>query len=71
MERHYVVSSMITSIGYDPDTCILEVEFKSDGAIWHYHDFPEYLWYEFEAADSKGKFFHQNIRGKFNEVRVG
>lgn len=71
MNRQYVDSSMITSIGYDPDTSTLEVEFKSNGAIWQYPDFPEYLWYEFEASDSKGKFFLQNIRGKFNEFRVG
>lgn len=71
MDRQYVDSSMITSIGYDSDTCTLEVEFKSNGAIWQYPDFPEYLWYEFEASDSKGKFFHQNIIGKFNEFRVG
>lgn len=71
MNREYVESSMITSIGYDPDTCTLEVEFKSDGAIWHYPDFPEYLWYDFKASDSKGKFFLQNIRGKYNEFKVG
>ena len=71
MDRQCVDSSMITSIGYDQDTSTLEVEFKSNGAIWHYPDFPEYLWYEFNASDSKGKFFLQSIRGKFNEFRVG
>lgn len=71
MDRQYVESSMITSVGYDLNTCTLEVEFKSNGSIWQYPDFPEYLWYEFEASDSKGKFFNQNIRGKFNEFRVG
>jgi hypothetical protein len=62
---------MITSIGYDTDACVLEVEFKSNGAIWQYPGFPEHLWYEFQASESKGQFFHQNIRGKFNEFRVG
>ena len=71
MERQYVDSSMITSIGYDSNTCTLEVEFKRNGAIWQYPDFPEYLWYEFVASDSKGTFFNQNIIGKFNEFRVG
>lgn len=71
MDRQYVDSRMISSIGYDSDTCTLEVEFISGGAIWQYPDFPEYLWYEFESSDSKGKFFHQNIGGKFNESRVG
>ena len=28
MNREYVESSMITSIGYDAEACLLEVEFK-------------------------------------------
>ena len=71
MERQYIDSSMISSIGYDPATCILEIEFKSDGAVWDYPNFPESLWYEFLYSDSKGKFFHQNIRGQYNEYKVG
>lgn len=43
MDREYVDSSMITSIGYDAMSCTLEVEFKS-GVVWQYHDFPEYMW---------------------------
>lgn len=72
MERQYVESSMIQSIGYDPTNCILEVEFKN-GAVWDYPDFPEYLWYEFEASSSKGQFFHQNIRAQYTPTghRVG
>lgn len=64
MVRQYVNSSMITSIGYDKSSSILEIEFKS-GEIWDYTGFPEYLWYEFEASESKGKFFHQNIKKQY------
>lgn len=64
MDRQYVESSMITSIGYDQTSCILEVEFKN-GAVWQYPDFPEYMWYEFQSAESKGKYFHANIREQF------
>lgn len=72
MDRQYVESSMINSIGYDMDAAILEIEFKN-GAIWDYPDFPEYLWYEFEAAESKGQFFHQNIKRQYTPTgyRVG
>ena len=69
MERQYVNSSMIESIGYDASSGTLEVEFK-DGAIWDYLDFPEYLWYDFLSAGSKGKFFHQHIRKKYPEIKV-
>jgi hypothetical protein len=64
MEREYVESSMLTSIGYDETSCTLEVEFKN-GVVWQYHDFPEYMWYEFRSAESKGKYFHANIREQY------
>ncbi len=64
MDRQYVESSMIDSIGYDFTNAILEIEFKN-GTVWNYPDFPEYLWYEFESADSKGKFFHQKINNQY------
>lgn len=70
MEREYVESSMITSIGYEPTTSTLEIEFKSNGAIWQYYDFPENLYYEFKASDSVGRFWHAHIKGQYAESRV-
>jgi len=63
---------MIESIGYDITTCTLEIEFKG-GVVWEYPDFPEYLWYEFEAAGSKGQFFHQYIKAQYTPTghRIG
>ena len=71
MERQYVESSMLTSIGYDKVNSILELEFKSNGQVWQYADFPETEWYEFEISPSKGKFFHARILGQYPENRVG
>lgn len=73
MERQYVGSDMIESIGYDLPTCILEVEFKSNHAIWQYPDFPEYMWHEFVSSESKGKYFNANIKQQFTPsgYRVG
>lgn len=71
MERKYIESSMITSIGYDFQQSVLEIEFKKNGQIWQYFDVPENLWYEMESASSVGKFFHSNIKGVFTENRVG
>ncbi len=64
MDREHVDSSMIASIGYDETTCTLEVEFNS-GAVWQYYDFPEHMWHEFQSAESKGKYFHANIREQY------
>lgn len=67
MKRQYVDSSMITSIGYDAVSCTLEVEFKN-GTVWQYHDFPKYMWYEFESAESKGKYFNANIKKQYTPL---
>lgn len=71
MERKYIESSMITSMGYDFQQAVLEIEFKSNGQVWQYFDVPESLWYEMESASSVGKFFRSNIRGVFAENRIG
>lgn len=70
MQRRPIESSMIDSIGYDFSSSTLEIEFKK-GAVWQYYDFPESTWYEFEAAESQGKFFHARIKGHFREMQVG
>ena len=71
MDRKYIDSTMILSIGYDSSHAILEVEFKSSGQIWQYLDVPEHLWYEMESASSVGKFFNAQIKGTYRENRVG
>lgn len=70
MQRRYVESTMIQSIGYDSASSTLEIEFKR-GAVWQYYDFPESTWYEFDCAESHGKFFLSQIKGQFREVKIG
>ncbi len=70
MDRKYVESSMISSIGYDSSSSTLEVEFKSDHQVWQYLDVPEYVWYEFESAASIGKYWHENIKNKYSQNRI-
>jgi hypothetical protein len=70
MERQFVESSMIQSIGYDAQSSTLEIEFNS-GAVWQYFDFPESLWHEFESSESKGRFFLREIKNQYGESRVG
>ena len=71
MNKEYVESSMITSIGYDSNCSTLEIEFKRGGAVWDYFDIPESLWYEFNGSDSKGKYFLRVIKNQYTESRVG
>ena len=70
MDRKNIDSSMFRSIGYDAESSTLELEFNG-GVVWQYFDFPESLWYKFEAAASQGKFFLSEIKNQYSESRVG
>ena len=69
MDRQYVDSTLATSVGYDPSTSILEIEFKSTGAVWQYYDVPESVFNEMMNG-SIGKYFHANIKGQYREAQV-
>jgi len=70
MTREPVTSSMITSLGYDAEMSILEIEFRN-GRTYRYFDVPEFLYRGFVLAASKGQYFTQRIdsRFRFDEVR--
>jgi hypothetical protein len=61
MERTAVTSSNIASIGYDPASQTVEVEFH-EGGVFQYYEVPQEVYDDFLAADSKGKFFNQYIK---------
>lgn len=59
-----VASSQIFAIGYDETTDTLEVEFLT-GEVWQYQPVPMEIYRNFETASSKGKYFIQEIKGKY------
>jgi hypothetical protein len=69
--RTAVTSSNIVSVGYDAATQQLAVEFKT-GLVYHYADVPASVADDFEQAESKGKFYVANVKGKFkSELMTG
>jgi hypothetical protein len=61
-----VVSSQIHAIGYDPATGTLAVQFLRKGlpaGTYNYSGVPQDLYDQFAAAESKGKFFSEFIKG--------
>jgi hypothetical protein len=70
MQRQNVESSMIASVGFEPSTSTLEIEFKSNGAVWQYYEVPESVFNEL-IGGSVGKYFHSNILGQYSESQVG
>jgi len=69
MERKRVNSSRIRSIGYDPATRTLEIEF-SDGRINAYGGVSPEIHRAFLAAPSPNSFFEDRIEEDFTARRV-
>ncbi|HLY55533.1 MAG TPA: KTSC domain-containing protein [Stellaceae bacterium] len=70
MLRDTVASSNIASIGYDPATETLEIEF-TNSSIYQYYNVPSSLNEQLMMASSKGQFFHIYIRNAYPFSRVG
>lgn len=69
MDRESVNSSSIASIGYDPTTMTLEVEFTT-GFVYQYFDVPETEYRNLMAAESMGKHLNQQIKGNYRYSKI-
>ena len=69
IERTPVESSSLVSMGFARQARILEIEFRS-GAIYRYLGVPPTVFEELKKAQSKGRYFAQSIRGKYEFQRV-
>ena len=69
MERLQVVSSNIRSVGYDPGSSTLEVEFNS-GSIYQYLNVAKDEYEGLMSASSKGRYFNTNIKKAYQDVRI-
>lgn len=70
MNREPVESSDLSSVGYDPSTKTLEIEFNS-GGVYQYFDVPKDTHSELMSAPSKGKHFHKFIKNAYQYQKVG
>ena len=69
MQRTTIASSNIASIGYDPDTQTLEIEFMN-GSIYQYFDVPQHEYDALMGAGSHGEYFHSSIKGYYRYARL-
>lgn len=69
MERTPVSSSNLASVGYEPETFTLQIEFNN-GTIYEYYDVPEETYVNLINAGSVGSFFYANIRNVFSFQQV-
>jgi hypothetical protein len=69
IERKIVDSTSLVSMGYDPDSRTLEIEFPK-AAVYRYHDVSAEQFRALAEAPSIGTHFASYVRGKFPWYRV-
>ena len=69
IKRTPVQSSNVASVGYSRQLHALEIEFVR-GAVYRYLDVQPRLYRRLLAANSKGRFIAENLRGKYRFLRV-
>ncbi len=69
MKRHPVTSSVIASVGYDPSTRMMEVEFKT-GRVYQYFMVPANIHGRLMSARSIGHYFNTEIRDNFEYLET-
>jgi hypothetical protein len=70
MRREAVDSTTVKSVGYESKRQVLEIEFQS-GAVYQYLNVPKAVHEGLWRAESKGRYFNDEIRGAYEFVRVG
>ncbi len=69
MQRTPVDSSNLASVGYDPATQTLEIEFQN-GRIYQYFHVLQAEYDELMAASSHGRYFNAYIRDLYPYARI-
>lgn len=70
MDREPVTSSNLRSVGYDPDSQILEIEFHH-GGIYQYSGVPVSVYQGLMSAPSLGQYHHKYIKDSYPYRKVG
>ncbi len=69
MNRIYVMSSDIKSIGYDEGSCVLEIEFL-DSSIHQYKNVPMIAHLALMTARAKGLHFRSYIQDNYPSTQI-
>ena len=70
MTRQIIISTDLKSVGYDAIAHVLEVELQS-GPISRYFDVPQSVYEALMSAPSKGRYFNDNVQGKYESREIG
>jgi len=69
MQRTPVTSSNLISVGYNPATATLEIEFKA-GTVYQYDGVPQNVFESLMQASSHGSYFAAHIRDRYSTTKL-
>jgi hypothetical protein len=69
MQREYVQSTNLRSVGYDAERQILEIEFTS-GSVYQYFNVPASVYAALMSASSKGQYHVQWIKHSYRYAKI-
>jgi hypothetical protein len=64
MRRTHIDSTSLKSVGYEPATRTLEVEFHG-GRVYRYSEVPPRRYRDLLEAESAGRFLNREIKGVY------
>lgn len=65
-----VDSSCFSEVGYASDTETLYVRFKDSGSLYRYDEIPSNIYRSLMNAESIGKYYNSDIKGKYPCTRI-
>ena len=69
-EREYVQSSDLAWVEYDEPTRGLRIGFHNNDAAYEYSGVSKDIYEGLMKAPSKGSYFYQYIKGRFQHTRI-
>jgi len=69
VHRVHLDSEALSSVGYDPASHVLEIEFPS-GRVYQYFDVPRHEVERMLRADSRGAYFGERVRDRYRYAQV-
>lgn len=68
--RRPVESTSVASIGYDPATRSLDVQYKSSPTVYRYADVPSSVYAELMSFQSKGTYLAWYVKPRYTVTKV-
>ncbi len=64
-----VQSSMMSCVGYDPESQVLQVTFRGS-STYEFFSVPERVFKALMSSSSKGRFFRASIKGAYQSAKM-